>query len=149
MNLHAISYTSAAVKLPTRGQMIHLLQKARERNALEGVTGVLLYADGTFHQYIEGPRSGLLRVYEAITRDPLHHQIFEIVNEPIQQREFSAWSMGFRGEGRPDSSADEVALTRLLADESPRLSAGRLLLNAFWSKAMGGRAQATLADHTL
>ena len=145
MNLYSISYTSTAVVLPTAEQLRTLLRKARSRNEHEGVTGVLLYADGTFHQYIEGPQEGLLRVYEAILRDPLHHHIFEMIREPIDKLQFPEWAMGYRGTDNIEGTASEQELNALLADDSVRLDAGRLLLHAFWVKGLGARYRAALA----
>ncbi len=145
MDLHAISYTSSAVHIPTRAELETLLTKSRARNHQEAVTGVLLYCDGTFHQYIEGPREGLDRVYAAILRDPLHHHIFEMLREPIETREFAHWSMGYRGVDLLSGMEDDLILTELLSDESARLTPGRLLLNAFWTKGLGARYQAALS----
>lgn len=145
LTLQSLSYTSAAVRLPSPEDIQHLLDKARRRNQLESVTGVLLYCSGSFHQYLEGPLDGLDRVYAAICRDPLHHHIFEMLREPIEAREFEGWSMGFRGEGHVDGP-DEAALTELLVDESAKLSGGRLLLNAFWNTGLGARYRAALLN---
>jgi hypothetical protein len=109
------------------------------------VTGVLLYSNGTFHQYLEGPPDALDRVFEAICRDPLHHQIFEILREPIEAREFPTWEMGYRGERDIEGLAADVDLTEMLSDESPRLSNGRLLLHAFWDTGLGERSKAAVA----
>lgn len=130
--------------MPSDEQLGTLLRKARERNQREGVTGVLLYADGTFLQYIEGPAQGLLRVYEAILRDPLHHHIFEMLREPLAQREFGQWAMGYRGTARVDGTTDDAGLTRLLVDDARNLTPGRLMLNAFWSKGLGAKYRAAL-----
>jgi hypothetical protein len=115
---------------------------------MERVTGVLLYAEGRFHQYIEGPAAGLERVYAAIQRDPLHHNIFEFLREPIQQREFSNWTMGYRGTGAVQGIADDAELTDLLQDESIDLTPGRLLLNAFWKKGLGESYQRALLQQS-
>lgn len=144
MDLHTISYTSASVHTPTAAQLERLLRKARQRNAQEGVTGVLLYADGTFHQYLEGPSHGLGRVYTAILGDQSHHHVFEMIREPIEAREFSNWSMGYRGTEAFENDAADADLLALLADPSSRLTPGRLLLNAFWSKGLGLRYLAAL-----
>jgi hypothetical protein len=145
LNLHTITYTSSAVAAPSAEEIDHLLRKARSRNEQELVTGVLLYADGTFLQYLEGPLAGLERVYAAILRDPLHHQIFEMIREPIERREFDEWTMGYRGTAQVAGTTDDDALMELLTDESHMLSPGRLLLNAFWSKGLGARYRAALA----
>jgi len=145
LNLHTITYTSSAVGVPSAEQIDHLLRKARSRNEQESVTGVLLYADGTFLQYLEGPLAGLEAVYAAILRDPLHHHIFEMIREPIERREFHEWAMGYRGTGQVAGTTDDAVLMELLTDESHILSPGRLLLNAFWSKGLGARYRAARA----
>lgn len=144
--LWTISYTSTAVGHPTGDQIAALLTKARARNEAEGVTGVLLHTDGTFHQYIEGPIDGVERVYASIARDPLHHHLFEMIREPAEHREFDRWAMGYRGTQSLAGVEDETALNDLLADESVRLTPGRLLLNAFWNKGLGRRYQAALQN---
>lgn len=137
--LHAISYTSSTVHTPPREQIERLLDKARERNRQQGVTGVLLYCEGTFHQYLEGPATGLARVYAAILRDPLHHSICELSREPVAQREFDDWSMGYRGIGPGHNAANDVAPTALLCHHARKASPGRVLLNAFWTSGMRSR----------
>jgi hypothetical protein len=98
------------------------------------VTGVLLYAEGTFLQYIEGPAAGLDRAYSAIQRDALHHNIFELIREPIDRREFALWPMGFPY-AQLESGDDSISqLVALLGDEAAAMSPGRLLLNAFWAR---------------
>ena len=40
-----------------------LLASSRARNAENGVTGVMLYARGSFMQYLEGPKQAVLETY--------------------------------------------------------------------------------------
>jgi hypothetical protein len=87
---------STATRALSNDELLHLLDRARIRNSQEGITGVLLYSHGNFIQYLEGPASGLERVYAAIRADPQHHGIIELMREPIQSREFSSWLMAFR-----------------------------------------------------
>lgn len=94
-SLERLAYFSTAVKEPTVSQFEHLLLRARERNASEGVTGVLIYAEGLYVQYLEGPGYGVSRVFRHISENTLHHQLFEVCREPIQSRDFSEWQMGF------------------------------------------------------
>jgi hypothetical protein len=95
-DLKALVYVSTAAHHLSEAEIGHLLDRARERNAKEQVTGVLLYSHGTFMQYLEGPRAGVARVYERIVADRLHHGIIELVREPIAAREFADWTMAFR-----------------------------------------------------
>jgi len=76
--------------------MDRLLSSAQARNTEHAVTGVLLYSNGHFIQYLEGPVAGVETIWDIIKADPLHHRIVEHTHEPIRQREFAEWSMAFR-----------------------------------------------------
>ena len=75
--LHALVYVSTARHRLSLDEIDHLLERARVRNEREGVTGVLLYNDGNFMQYLEGPAAGMSVVYAAIQRDALHAGLIE------------------------------------------------------------------------
>lgn len=93
-NLRCIVYLSTATKLMTDAEIEKLLISARNFNATQNVTGVLMYSDGTFIQYIEGTEDGLHKVYERIISSSREHKnIIEIVNEPIAVRNFPDWLM--------------------------------------------------------
>jgi len=136
MQLHSLSYMSSAVHLPTREEIDRLLEGSRRFNAQQQVTGVLFYSDGGFHQYLEGPLEGLERVYARVLASRMHHNIFELMREPIEVREFSDWSMGYRAVG---VGPNDPVLDRLLAHETDGSSPGRLLLSAYWEKVVGQR----------
>lgn len=97
--LYAITYTSEAIPPLSRAQIDHLLSRAQARNGEHDVTGVLLYANGHFIQYIEGPAAGVSTIWEIIKADPLHHRVVEHAHEAIREREFAEWSMAFRAAG--------------------------------------------------
>jgi hypothetical protein len=50
-----IVYVSAASEPFSDQQLKELLQKSRQNNVAAGITGMLLYKDGTFMQTLEGP----------------------------------------------------------------------------------------------
>jgi EAL domain-containing protein (putative c-di-GMP-specific phosphodiesterase class I) len=67
--------------------------EAKQKNALLGVTGVLLH-DGThFLQVLEGPITILNELVAIIEADPRHQHFVTLVKEPIAKREYSSWSM--------------------------------------------------------
>src|SRR5471030_38236 len=94
-DLNAIVYVSSAVQPVHRDDLDALLARARVRNLAEQVTGLLLYCEGSFIQYLEGPPAALLRIYASINKDPLHHGIIELLNDPVATREFDGWSMAY------------------------------------------------------
>jgi len=77
-------------------ELLRLLEGARIHNERNGVTGILLYARGTFIQVLEGEESEVERIFNVISHDPRHQDVTLIEKEPIQERMFANWSMGFR-----------------------------------------------------
>jgi hypothetical protein len=143
--LWSLTYTSAALRLPSQAELERLMVRARARNRRESITGVLLYYNGSFLQCIEGPEPSLQRVYAAICADPLHHRISELVREPIARREFQEWSMALcfiSGDLR--APGDERLLARLSPTEADT-SASRRLASAFWANGMGVKCSRVLA----
>jgi hypothetical protein len=68
-SISMIAYRSRAVIKPTAADLERIVQQARERNRSEGVTGLLIYDQGSFFQWLEGPALGVARVWESISRD--------------------------------------------------------------------------------
>lgn len=93
--LNAIVYLSTATRPYTTAMLEALLQDARSFNEKVGVTGVLLYRDGFFFQYIEGIEKNLAAVYQRIERSAGHTRIYVLLNAKVQRREFEKWHMGF------------------------------------------------------
>lgn len=95
MGLHSIVYVSVAVRALYEDELIELLTTSRERNHREGFTGVLLYSNGRFIQCIEGPAAPLQKLFADIRADARHKNVTELVNEPIDGRDFGSWTMGY------------------------------------------------------
>jgi hypothetical protein len=119
--LYSLTYTSNAVKPFTKASMEELLQKARARNHLFGVTGMLLYDYGAFLQILEGRKCDVEEVYSAIERDVRHCDIKIIEKREIDSRQFNAWTMAYNdistGVSRPKDHYRGV-LTRLSSSEA-------------------------------
>lgn len=94
--LHSVAYASSVTRQPQPGELGELLRAARERNGQYGLTGLLLYEDGQFLQYLEGPAPHLELVYRSIRKNPLHEGLVELMRKPITQRVFANWAMGFQ-----------------------------------------------------
>ncbi len=136
--LTAVVYQSQAVHPMSSRQLDQLLMGARAFNEKAAVSGALLHHQGTFLQYFEGPRANVERVYARIRRSHLHHDLRELFNQPIEQRHFSRWHMGFAEP--PVSMLEEIAneiwtmaLPALRAEKHP--SPGLQQLLDFWDRA--------------
>ena len=97
--LESLAYVSRAVGFLDADKLARLLRRARERNLQQGVTGMLLYSDETFIQYIEGPANHLQLVYRTIRKDPMHNGVIKFLEQPIAERVFPDWSMAFEMPG--------------------------------------------------
>jgi len=72
-----------------------LLRDARQKNAKNNITGMLLYAEGSFFQVLEGEAEKVKLLFEKIDQDERHQNLTIIVEEPIAERSFSDWTMGY------------------------------------------------------
>jgi hypothetical protein len=94
-DLILLVYVSSATRLYSRDELMEILRKGRANNMRAGITGMLLYHDGSFMQAIEGPTAAVEALEARIARDPHHHGMIGICRRPITERAFSDWSMGF------------------------------------------------------
>lgn len=93
--VHCIYCSASAIGEFNREQLDQLLEKARSNNAKLGVTGILLYESRSFFQVLEGQRTVIEALFEKIAADKRHLRATKIVFEPIQERTFGEWTMGF------------------------------------------------------
>jgi methanogenic corrinoid protein MtbC1 len=114
--LNVLAYRSVAVAPPAESEMQALVRTSQARNAALGLTGVLLYDQGTFFQWLEGPEEGLSRVWSSIKRDPRHRDVTVLRDEPISDRIFGGWALKFAKGNRVRVEAAIAAL-----DSSERL----------------------------
>lgn len=91
-----LAYVSSATHLMTQTELLELLAQARDINKELGVTGMLLYKDGSFLQVLEGEEEAVHDVYRRICNDPRHDRVHVLFDEPIENRDFPDWSMGFQ-----------------------------------------------------
>src|ERR1700722_1116173 len=95
--LEHVIYASVATQEFTAAQLSALLTAARTANERTELTGMLLHADGDggFFQVLEGPSEAIDALLLQLRCDPRHANITLIIREPIAERSFADWSMGF------------------------------------------------------
>lgn len=91
----SLTYLSSATHLMSPAQLVEMLEAIRPRNVERGLTGLLLYSGGNIIQTLEGPDETVLATYDAIRVDRRHSGILEVLRDPIDERAFPDWSMGF------------------------------------------------------
>jgi hypothetical protein len=92
--IHCI-YASRGNPALSEASLPALLDSARRNNLSLDITGMLLFIEGSFFQVLEGDAPAVDRLYASIARDPRHDRVTQIIREPIAQRSFAEWSMGF------------------------------------------------------
>lgn len=95
-------YVSSASTAFTKADLLDLLAKSRANNTQRNLTGMLLFKDGNFMQALEGKESDIESLYAKIKRDPRHRGCIRLLKQPIRERIFSDWSMGFRDLSDPE-----------------------------------------------
>ncbi|HEU0100197.1 MAG TPA: BLUF domain-containing protein [Allosphingosinicella sp.] len=93
MRLKTLTYTSRARLDLGDGDLSAIHQTARHLNALDGVTGLLLFDGSRFLQIVEGSEEAIDNLVGRLRMDP-RHSAFEIRDERfVDRRSFPDWSM--------------------------------------------------------
>lgn len=133
--IHCV-YASTATAGFQEADIPRLLEGARLKNAARGITGMLLFIEGSFFQVLEGEPGAVDTIYATIAEDSRHTRVTQIIREPIARRSFDEWSMGFAAVGRAEA-AQLVATNDFFGSASclERIDPGRAkrLLVAFGS----------------
>ncbi|MBB6519827.1 BLUF domain-containing protein [Pseudoteredinibacter isoporae] len=72
-----------------------ILEQSRTNNQKCDVTGILLFESGAFFQVLEGDEAVVDALYRKIEMDPRHQRVTKLISEPIEERAFGEWSMGY------------------------------------------------------
>ena len=103
--VYQLIYGSAATRPFTQPDLAELLRLARVNNARLGITGMLVYHDGSFLQVLEGPQAAVQTPVEKISRDDRHSKLTVFRKGVNQEREFGEWSMAFHALSSEESAS--------------------------------------------
>ncbi len=95
MPVQRLVYTSRATEPFSPDALIDLLTGARDKNRRLGVSGMLLYAEPTFLQVLEGDLEVIESLFDVIEGDPRHADTRVLLREEAEERAFGDWTMGF------------------------------------------------------
>lgn len=114
--LSKLVYHSRASESFSSRELNALMDVAVSRNAKEKITGTLVYDQGRFIQWLEGPSESLGRVVHSIKEDSRHCE-FEILQAGrVKSRAFRDWSMRL---GVRKAEAGDVPADTLRASDRP------------------------------
>jgi hypothetical protein len=103
--LYSLVYSSRAVEHFDDAELATLLGKAREFNESQDISGMLLYRDGRFIQFLEGPEERVRHLMDDITVDPRHTDVRVLLDGHPTTRQFSDWTMGYEPIAAPTEPA--------------------------------------------
>lgn len=91
--MEQLIYVSTASAAVAGGDVFDITQRSSLRNPQRGITGFLVFANGLFLQYVEGPPAALDTLLDDLSRDPRHHSIKVLDRRPLRERAFPGWKM--------------------------------------------------------
>ncbi len=91
-----LAYVSARKNNCTEEEIEKILISCKKNNPPLDITGVLLYSENKFIQYVEGESTSLMTLYDKIKKDVRHEKAVMISYSPISSRIFPSWHMGSR-----------------------------------------------------
>lgn len=101
MSLIRLAYASEAtfeakpVEQGVEPHVARILMTSRRNNGKCHLVGGLYYGDNRFFQYLEGEEEDVRKTYERIQGDSRHRNITTLIEEPLEKRTFSNWSMKY------------------------------------------------------
>ena len=109
--MNHLIYTASATTPYTLFDINLLLAECRLKNTFSGITGILLYCEGSIMQILEGDEAVVQKLYAKIKTDKRHKNILTIGEYKIEKRNYIKWSMAYK----------EIANKEWLSIEARRL----------------------------
>ncbi len=94
--MHHLIYLSQATRPLSAKALTCLVEQARQANAQQHLTGVLVYSNKRFIQLLEGEQRALEAAYARIRQDPRHQHLCQVAHHPIEDRYFAEWPLAFQ-----------------------------------------------------
>lgn len=104
MDLIQLIYASKATFVPSEPELRKLLDASIQNNTRDEITGLLLFANGSFMQVLEGAEAAVLATMERIKKDGRHTEVTILSQSKVAAREFGQWSMAFHVVDEADAS---------------------------------------------
>lgn len=121
MTLKSVTYTSFA-RLDLQATDLEAIHRAaRETNALDGITGVLIFNGTHFLQIIEGVPHAIDELLDRLRRDYRHSGVEVRDDRLVDERSFPDWSMEMVRVSASYFEARDTIVDRLPAAVKPEV----------------------------
>jgi hypothetical protein len=92
--LYNLVYCSRAASGVDDAAVANVVESARRHNPPHGITGLLVYGNGVFFQWLEGPRDNVTSLMQLLVKDPRHDTVVTLSeSEEERERLFPEWDM--------------------------------------------------------
>lgn len=94
ITLETFVYCSRAAESVDDAEVVRLVEFSQRRNAARGITGVLVFGNGVFFQWIEGPPTEVKGLIASLHSDTRHQDIVTL-DRSVEKRErlYPHWEM--------------------------------------------------------
>jgi len=89
-------YASEQSHSITESSIQEMLRKSRVNNSTKNISGLLIFFEGVFTQFLEGPAYEIDNLYARIIRDTRHTRIIELGSGHTADRYYSDWHMAYK-----------------------------------------------------
>ncbi len=110
--MYFLIYSSYAKINFNHADLKALLMQSRDKNKSFGVSGMLLYLEGKFIQFLEGEEKNVKTLYAKINQDKRHKGVVLLKEGLIDKQLFTNWSMAFSSV-TPEELAGEEGFEKL------------------------------------
>ncbi|WP_365297311.1 BLUF domain-containing protein [uncultured Mucilaginibacter sp.] len=94
--MNYLIYVSTAARPLNNSDLGQILLESRKKYNMKGITGMMLYSNGTIFQALEGEAEQLEQLFEGIQHDDRQKGVIKLKSGKEASRMFSDWSMGVK-----------------------------------------------------
>lgn len=93
---YCLCYISKKRKNLAQEDIDSIIEISKEKNAISGISGILIEYKNHFIQHIEGDAIQVYELFEKIKLDSRHENINLLQYSPMNKRMFDGWNMAHR-----------------------------------------------------
>lgn len=91
--MERLTYRSVAAPDLESSDVFEIVEASARKNPAREITGFLIYHEGRFFQFIEGPSESLSALLSKLESDTRHHSLEVVERGLATQRWFPDWAM--------------------------------------------------------
>ena len=136
-----LAYVSTRKSTCTDAEIEKILGSCKTNNPPLGITGVLLFSQNQFIQYVEGESKLLMQLYDKIKKDDRHDRVVMVSYSPINEKIFPSWHMGSKKIASNEvdyltdiDSSDKAVFTKIIGEQEVDGPKVQSLLLKFFKK---------------